>query len=92
MSATTYRLPTSDDLAWVEDLTATVSSRLEEIRSGLTAPFDGLPDTKAEPATLEYIGARSSSARSSPPSPTSYGTRSPVTRLPQAWGRSSSLG
>ncbi|CAN5760213.1 hypothetical protein BH18ACT13_BH18ACT13_13620 [soil metagenome] len=30
--------------------------------------------------------------RSSPPSPTSYGTRSQVTRSPRAWGRSSSRG
>jgi hypothetical protein len=56
MSATIYKLPTADDFAWVEDLLATVESRLDEIHSDLKAPFDGNPETQAEPATLEYVG------------------------------------
>lgn len=56
MSATMYKLPTTDEFAWVEDLSATVTSRLDEIKSALEAPFDGNPDTQAEPVTLEYLG------------------------------------
>ena len=50
MSATTtYRLPTADDLAWVEDLIATVENDLDEIRMGLA-------ETKAEGVTLDDVG------------------------------------
>lgn len=57
MSATTtYRLPTADDLAWLEDLVCTVESCLNEVHQALKAPFDGDPVTEAEPATLDHVG------------------------------------
>lgn len=56
MSATTYKIPTADDFAWVEELVCTVESRLGDIHHALKAPFDGDPRTKAEPGTLDYVG------------------------------------
>ena len=56
MSATIYQLPTQDDFALVEDLLATVESRLDDLHSGLKAPFDGDPETQAEPVTLGHAG------------------------------------
>jgi hypothetical protein len=57
MSVTTmYRLPTAEDLAWIEDLVGSVESRLGDVHSSLKAPFDGNPETEAEPATLDYVG------------------------------------
>jgi hypothetical protein len=57
MSANTiYRLPTADELAWVETLVCTVESRLDDVHLALKAPFDGDPETQAEPATLDYVG------------------------------------
>jgi hypothetical protein len=56
MSVTTYRLPTADEFAWVEDLVSTVESRLCDIHQALKAPFDGDPETQAEAATFDYAG------------------------------------
>ncbi len=56
MSASTYKIPTSDEFAWVEVLVCTVESRVDEIHAALKAPFDGDPRTKAEPATLDHVG------------------------------------
>ncbi len=56
MSATTYKLPAREDFAWIEDLTCTVESRLGDLHYSLQAPFDGNPETQAEPVTLDYVG------------------------------------
>lgn len=56
MSATIYRLPAADDFAWAEHLIVTAESRLDEIQHALAAPFDGNPETQAEPVTLEHVG------------------------------------
>jgi hypothetical protein len=56
MSATIYRLPAAEDYAWAEHLIVTAECRLDEIHHALTAPFDGNPETQAEPVSLEHVG------------------------------------
>jgi hypothetical protein len=56
MSVTTYRLPTAEEFLWLEDLVCSVESRLDEVHAALKAPFDGNPETAAEPATLDHVG------------------------------------
>lgn len=57
MSATTtYRLPSAEEYLWLEDLVSTTESRLGELHSLLTAPFDGDAETNAEPMTLAELG------------------------------------